>query len=296
MKRRSNTLTEKEIDLLGNQKKVYVTDFDEGLKRFLKNCKIKGLRSDTIEYYERELTAFQRILTDQNVTTNPSEITGGVIETALIEYMLDNGAQATSVNTRLRAVFAFFNYLHKKRFIRYNPVAGVELLKHRKKVMPTYSEKELKSLLKVPNLKTFTGLRDYTMMLLFLDTGIRVSELARLDVADVLLGDNQMVVNSKNDYERMVPLSKKMVTALKKYLTIRGDMESTALFVTLDGLPLKTGTVKNRLWQIGDKLGSSVLLINFDTHLPSFTSSMGAMRSRYKPFWDTVQWKWCESM
>ncbi|MGE7907535.1 tyrosine-type recombinase/integrase [Peribacillus sp. NPDC094092] len=64
---------------------------------------------------------------------------------------------------------------------------NIKLLKDRKHIVQTFSTDQLEHLLKQADLRTFTGLRDYTLMLLLLETGIRVNELVGIDLSNVRL-------------------------------------------------------------------------------------------------------------
>lgn len=72
-------------------------------------------------------------------------------------------------------------------------------------------------------------------MLLLLETGIRANEIIGLSLADIRWEDNLVCIrNAKSYRERLVPIQKTMKQQLKKYIAIRGYVESDALFVTVD--------------------------------------------------------------
>jgi integrase/recombinase XerD len=100
-------------------------------------------------------------------------------------YMKEQGLRTVTINTRLKAIRSYFNFLYKQKLIRQNPVEGVKLLKDRRQIVQTFSTDQLEDLLKQPDLRTFTGFRDYCLMLLFLETGIRVNELIGIELQDV---------------------------------------------------------------------------------------------------------------
>ncbi|WP_322114376.1 site-specific integrase [Fictibacillus sp. KU28468] len=92
-------------------------EFDELLDIFLDDCDIRNLRDHTIKYYRNELSSFRKLLEVQEIETLPAKISSDQIKENLIRYMKGTGAKTVSINTRLRAVRAFFNYLHKERYI-----------------------------------------------------------------------------------------------------------------------------------------------------------------------------------
>ncbi len=112
----------------------------------------------------------------------------------------------------------------------------------------TFTKDQLKKLFKQPDLKTFTGVLDYSIMLLMLETGIRVNELAGLSLDDIRWEDNMIIIrNAKSYRERLVPIQKEMKQQLKKYIAIRGYVESEALFVTVDGTRLTKRGIQQRI-------------------------------------------------
>ncbi|UZJ81195.1 site-specific integrase [Fictibacillus sp. KU28468] len=70
-----------------------------------------------MKYYRNELSSFRKLLEVQEIETLPAKISSDQIKENLIRYMKGTGAKTVSINTRLRAVRAFFNYLHKERYI-----------------------------------------------------------------------------------------------------------------------------------------------------------------------------------
>lgn len=256
MSRRKNSLTDAELSILKKDNKSYVTDFKEAFKLFEKDCDLRNLRPYTIKYYRNELSAFLTHLSEQGIDLTklqPSDITEEHIKENVILYMRNyKGIRVVSINTRLRALRSFFNFLYKQKHIPKNPMENIKLLKDRKRVIPTFTKEQLNKLFKQPDLKTFTGVRDYTIMMIFLETGMRVNELSGLTLADIRWEDNLLCVrNAKSYRERLVPIQKEMKNQLKKYIAIRGYVESDALFVNMDGTALSKRGIQNRVEKYG---------------------------------------------
>ncbi|MFH0768796.1 MAG: tyrosine-type recombinase/integrase, partial [Chloroflexota bacterium] len=101
-----------------------------------------------------------------------------------------NKPQATklspqSIETYCRGIRAFFGHLYREGFIDTNPIAGVKMPKVPETVVPTFTEKEIEKLLAQPNKQSSEGFRDYAMLLTFVDTAVRLSELANLKASDI---------------------------------------------------------------------------------------------------------------
>ncbi|MFS1516104.1 tyrosine-type recombinase/integrase [Bacillus sp. SCS-151] len=252
--RRSNHLSTSDLERLRGSLRSDFLDFDDAVELFIKDGKIRNLREHTIKYYLNELTTFKKLLIEQKITTYPGEITPDIIRENVILYLRDvKQLKIVSVNTRLRAIRAFFNYLYKENYIPMNPMKNVKLVRDRKNIVATFSVKQLNDILNQPDLKTFTGVRDYTFMLLLVETGIRANELAGLTITDIHWDESTLLIrNTKGYKQRMVPLSATMKAQLKLYCSIRGTViESNGLFLTVDNTPITKRQVQSRISQYG---------------------------------------------
>ena len=258
MGRRKNELNERELKLLdrGNETKEFVESFKEAIELFIQDCELRNLRPHTIKYYHNEFNAFLSNLTEQGIDTQrlkPYDFTEEHAKENVILYMRNyKGNKIVSINTRLRALRALFNFLHKQRHIPNNPMENIKLLKDRKSIIATFTKDQLRNLFKQPDLKTFTGIRDYTIMMLMLETGIRVNELVGLSLNDVRWEDGLICIrNAKSYRERLVPIQSEMKQQLKKYIAVRGYVDSEAIFVSVDGSRLSKRGIQERITKYG---------------------------------------------
>ena len=169
----------------------------------------------------------------------------------------DRPLSPESIASYTRAIKSFFSFLEREGFVSANPVKKVKVPKTPRKVMPTFSEAELKMLLAQPNKKSHEGYRDYLVMLTLLDTGIRVSELCALRMDDVDLSNGYLRVTGKGGKERYAPIGAKLSKALLKYRMMHrpGDSPSNTFFLTRDGRPLTKKRIQSVIKQCGKKAG-----------------------------------------
>lgn len=235
------------------QRQVVTEDFDTSLNAFLRDCKVRNLSEHTIKYYRNELLSFRSILEAQDLPTDPDKITLKIIKENVILYMMERqNRKESSINSRLRAIRAFFNFLDREAMITANPVKDLSLIKQKKEVIQTFSRDQVRAILRQPDQSTFTGFRDYTIMLLLLETGIRAREIVDLKINDVLWEDSQIRIDGKGYKERLVPIQTTMKRQLRRYMAVRGDdVPNDALFVTIDNKPL----TKRRLQEVIKKYG-----------------------------------------
>ena len=189
---------------------------------------------------------------------------------------------AQSVETYARAIRAFFGFLHREGLILDNPLQKVKMPKVPKKLVLTFTERELQELLSQPDKSTDRGFRDYTLLLTFADTAARLSEVANLNVDDVDLENGYLRVTGKGAKERFVPFGQKVAKALLKYkLKHRPQpLANDRFFLTVDGRPLDPRRIQKIMVEYGNKAG----LKRCYAHKLRHTSSVMYLRNGGDPF------------
>lgn len=255
MARRSNILTSGlrgDTDVAIDSGAMTPVDFETAVSVFLRDCKLRNLSDQTVVYYRNELTWFQRTLEKQNKSTEPVDITLTTVQDNVILFLKETeGCRVTSINTLLRAVRIFFKFLYNNGYLSDNPVETLPLLKTDKTAVETFSNDQVASLLRQPDQATFTGVRDYVMLLTFLETGIRLREMAEVKVSDVRWEDSQILIHGKNRSDRLVPFQRTLLRALKRWTTIRGQVDHEYLFINIDNGPLSKRQIQSRVTKYG---------------------------------------------
>ena len=167
----------------------------------------------------------------------------------------DGHLSGHTINGYLRALQSFWAWLEREDFISENPFRKLRIPKAPKKVIPIFTEEQLRQLFAVIDVTSPLGHRNYTIILTLLDTGIRCSELTSLRLDDINLENRLLKVWGKGSKERLVPIGAKVQKALWKYL-VRYRPEPIApkydqTFLTRDGHPL----TKDRLGSIVERYG-----------------------------------------
>jgi site-specific recombinase XerD len=173
----------------------------------------------TIETYgaaARQLLAF---LTEQGMPTEAARLTREHVE-AFVEHLVATRSPATA-NNRYRSLQALFNFLVDFGEITDTPMAKMKPPKVPETPVPVLSEDSLRALLKTANGSTFEDRRDTAIMRLFMDTGLRLSELANLRLEDIDLDDQIAVVVGKGRRPRAVPFGARTATSIDRYLRLR---------------------------------------------------------------------------
>ena len=216
----------------------------------------------------------ERYLSSQNLSTQvdrigPSEIRSFILhlkqKVRFSEHPptppQQNRLSDHSVNTYLRAVRAFWSWLMDEGIITDNPFHHVKLPRVTKKVVTTFTAEQFKLLLSSINTSVPAGQRDYIMILMLLDTGLRISELIGLQMENVHLDEGVVKVLGKGGKERVVPVGSGVSKLIWRYIgTLRPEAENPkchTVFLTFDGHPLTAQYVRNRMKKYGRKAGLS---------------------------------------
>ena len=256
MRRRRNRLTPDELAVPAVLESELIGDFNFAVDSFIRDCRVRNLSEHTIRFYRNELNTLRQMLEHQGVETDPQKITAKIIKENVILYMMDQGRKETSINARLRAARALFNYLERERLIVSNPMNEIALVRQKRSIIQTFTPQQVKALLAQPDQLTFTGLRDYTMLMLLFETGVRVKELVNIRVDDIKWDDGMIRIRDpKGIRERLVPFQGKMKKQLRKYVAVRGTIESDALFVTVDNTAISIRAFQERMKEYGEMAG-----------------------------------------
>lgn len=185
------------------------------------------------------------------------------------------GLGPRSVQRRLSAVRGFCNYLIRERVIEANPAADIRAPKAPKRLPKTLDVDQVASLLerRAPDP---LARRDVAMMELLYSSGLRLAELAGLDVTDLDLADRTVRVTGKGSKTRILPVGKQAAAALRAWLADRAAFAkggATALFLGQNGRRLGPRAIQRRIgrWASAAGLGVPVhphlFRHSFATHL-----------------------------
>ena len=167
------------------------------------------------------------------------------------------GSSPRSIQRRLSAVRTFFEFLLREGHCTRNPALDVRAPKTKKRLPATLDADQMGRLLAF-RVDDSLSARDKAIMELFYSSGLRLTELVTLSVAAVDLADRTVRVLGKGDKTRIVPVGRKAVDALRKWLQERASIvkiEADALFVGRSGRRLSTRAVQLRVGTWGRRQG-----------------------------------------
>jgi integrase/recombinase XerD len=236
----------------------------------------KGLSPNTIEAYDRDLAKFAAFAGKRKLTLE------SVSRDDLVDFLAGlfrEKLESKTVARHLVTVRNFFRFALTHELIASDPTVTLESPKIRRSLPGYLRFEEVEKLLGQPDDKTALGLRDRAMLEVLYSTGLRVSELTGLKVADLDAKVGCIRCIGKGDKERIVPAGRKAVAIVEKYLRLSRPkllpkgVSSAALFVNRRGRPLTRVGVWKILSTYGKRAGLRAALTphmlrhSFATHL-----------------------------
>ncbi len=205
---------------------------------FLEYLKSERNYSDhTISSYSHSLLDFQDFCEDYD-----DSVEWGTVDTTLIRewmvYLFDElGLSTGSVNVHLSALRSFFKYLRMMSLVDINPMAKITGPKKSKPLPSFIKESDMDRLLDMMSEdRTFSGVRNRLIVMMFYETGMRRAEMLGLKTSDIDLAGKQVKVLGKRNKQRIIPFGKELEEEILLYLELKAQVESvvTDRFLLLD--------------------------------------------------------------
>src|SRR5512145_3268910 len=176
-----------------------------------------GLSRNTLESYRRDLNKFADWL-EQRRGCGLLAATHADIQGFLAHLMSGQKAKATSTSRAISSLKRLFRYLLRQNRIAADPTLQIATPKLPRSLPKSLTEEDVELLLNAPDVDTPLGMRDRTMLEVLYASGLRVSELVSLSVAQVSLDMGVTRVMGKGGKERLVPLGEEALEWVKRYL------------------------------------------------------------------------------
>jgi integrase/recombinase XerD len=234
----------------------------------------KGLSRNSVQAYERDV---RKLAGHLKAARMPLDRITEETLTGFIRRQSQSGLSARSLARLISALRSFFRFLVLGGFLKKDPSARLTTPSTWLALPKFLTVEEVESLLKTPEAKKPHGVRDRAMLEVLYGSGLRVSELATLKIAEVNLGDGFLVCRGKGGKERIVPLGRSACDAVGRYLAeVRPLIDAEdreEMFLSRRGRPF----TRQGLWKLlrrhaveaglGAKISPHVLRHSFATHL-----------------------------
>jgi site-specific recombinase XerD len=217
------------------------TSLAPSLTRYLNSLSGRNLSDHTATAYRTDLLQFLAFVAENDVTVDtPEKIT----RTHILDYLSYLAGLGRSGVTRVRKLTAIREYL------KFLVAEGVLPSSPAENIIRPKQERKQRVFLRVDEYMRLLNAalgnsRDYAILQLFLQTGIRVSELVGLEIKDIDLNEEVMLINGKGNKQRTVYLEKKATQAMRSYLTDRPRSQDAHVFLNYQGTHLSVQGVSD---------------------------------------------------
>lgn len=216
-------------------KQVKSISIEDGFNQFIKYCKVKNYSQYTIQYYKNTIHTFGLF---NSLDNDIGSIDENLIDDWLI-YLNEKQLSSKTVKTYVCGMRTIIYYFMKKDYIE---SFKISIPKGEKAEKETYTDEELKLLLKKPNLKKcgFEEYRNYVIVSYLVGTGQRANTVINVKIKDLDLNCGLVRLKVlKNRRMTTLPLTNSLVYILEEYLKYRKGNEEDYLFCTNTGEQFK---------------------------------------------------------
>jgi integrase/recombinase XerC len=207
----------------------------------------------TLSAYKRDLKQFSSWLKKNSESTNKTN--NDIVQADSLDVrqwvasLHRQGVGGTTLQRKLSSLRSFYQFLMRKKLLENNPAVDIRAPKSARTLPDTLDADTLTQLLEIPA-DSLLGIRDRAIMELFYSSGLRLSELTNLDIADIEWDEGTLRAMGKGNKTRILPIGRKAQEALlkwKKNRSILAKEDETALFVSQRGTRISTRSVQQRL-------------------------------------------------
>ena len=245
----------------------------------------KNYSPHTIKSYQRQLLKTLEGCTEEAVK-GWQEMDVHHFRTLIAKWH-HGGLSPRSIHQRLSALRGLFNFLIREQQAENNPLTSLRAPKMGRKLPRDIDIDEIFHLLDDMPKKSTLEARDHAMLELFYSSGLRLAELASLNLFNIDFSDNSVQVIGKGNKSRRSPVGSTALIAIKCWLAMRASIakvEETAVFVSQRGSRLSHRAIQQRLKHWGKQLGLSTpvhphkLRHSFATHMLEASGDLRAVQ------------------
>ena len=209
----------------------------------------------TVKNYHRDIEALYTFLCNAEVG-DWAAVDGGHVR-SFAARLHRRGQAPRTIQRRLAALRNLFAYLVREGVVQANPGLDITAPKAPRRLPETLDADAMGRLLDI-RVDHPLATRDRAIMELFYSSGLRLQELASLDLVDVDLAEGMVRVTGKGAKTRIVPVGEKARAALRDWLKVRPQLEKTpsnVMFIGRNGRPLSTRNIQARVTYWARRLG-----------------------------------------
>lgn len=202
----------------------------------------------TVESYRDDLKHFEKFAKDLSDSFSWETVDSDMVRDWM-ESMMDKGNSAATVSRRLSALKTFYRFALARHYVESDPVYSIKGPKKEKPLPQFVKESEMDELLDRQAWgDDYNNVRARTIIILFYETGMRLSELVNLDDKDVNFVTSEIKITGKGNKQRIVPFGDELKNTLLEFRRLRDasvEVKTPALVVSEKGTRMSPSKVQN---------------------------------------------------
>ena len=202
----------------------------------------------TVESYRDDLKHFEKLAKDLSDSFSWETVDSDMVRDWM-ESMMDKGNSAATVSRRLSALKTFYRFALARHYVESDPVYSIKGPKKEKPLPQFVKESEMDELLDRQAWgDDYNNVRARTIIILFYETGMRLSELVNLDDKDVNFVTSEIKITGKGNKQRIVPFGDELKNTLLEFRRLRDasvEVKTPALVVSDKGTRMSPSKVQN---------------------------------------------------
>ncbi len=207
----------------------------------------KRYSKHTLSAYKRDLAQFCQWLDEKGINNIVDADSLNIRN--WIASLHRQGIGGKTLQRKLSSLRSFYQFLIRRHLLKNNPAVDIRAPKTARTLPKTLDADTLTQLLEIDS-DDILAVRDKAMMELFYSSGLRLSELADLDLIDINLQENSLRAVGKGNKTRILPIGRKAVEAVKKWIHRRADLadiNEQAVFASKRGTRISVRSIQQRL-------------------------------------------------
>jgi site-specific recombinase XerD len=230
---------------------------DRLVEAYLLACRTEGMSSNTVRWYGQKLAAFLDHLRGSGVSPILSALVPDIVR-AFVAFLQAEGLSGFTVRGYVQVLKGFATWLVEDGYLERHPLGKLALPRVPANVVKPLDDAEVAALLRAVNQRSYRGSRDLALLLLLLDTGMRLGEATGLVVGDAeeAIREGVLKVRGKGSRERYLPVGRAARNALRRYVHLhRPETSSQVLFVSFWGQALTAEGIRQVVRRVATRAG-----------------------------------------
>jgi len=229
-------------------------NLEHAIEVYLRRCRAERLSPNTVVAYRETLRQFLRVAKEQGFADDIRKITPEHIY-KFLSWVRKRGVSDHTQHRRHREVRFLFVWLERLGYVKANPFKHIKNLRLPQKVIRPISAEDIQKLLSAPFPSEFLAARNKAIILLLLDTGIRLSELIFARLEDLDMKTQRLhILNGKMKKQRVVRVGDTALAALRTYIDVRGKQPGQ-LFLSKHGSAIRPNSIRVMLRRLAERAG-----------------------------------------